>query len=660
MIGFLAPWFLLAGAAVLVPLALHFLLRQESRTYSFPAIRHLLRTERDHARRIRSEQILLLLLRIAIVAVVVLLGARLHFSGDGESHDPTALAIVIDNSMSASVVEDGRRRLDAIKAAALESVAAAGHDDDVWVLRAGTPWLPAIREGAPAAREAVAGTEPSHGPADLAAAVRRAREIVAQSDLRAREVHLLTDMQASGLAGASGADEPHGDIPVLVFAAPGGDVRNLGVRSLSFDGGPRPFAGRQVDVAVTVAGGPADGAGDAVGVRLYADGRVRGAAAGVPGATVRLPAGPFAAGRLDGYAEIDSDALAADDRRFFALQVGDATRVGVAGPAGVFLAEALAVMEEHGRVARVPARAAAVLFSAAGEGLDQRDPSQAAVVLPGADPALLPALNRRLAGAGIPFSYEPAGAGGARVATGDGAAADGAPASLDDAEVSVFHGIVPLAADRPGRALLSLSSGDPWLIEGRAESGPFMLLASALDLRATRVPVSAAMIPMLEWIVDRASGDDPGSAVEAGSPFPVPAGASRVRGPDGAEHAVDAGQPFLDTRLAGFYEILAGDSVTGVVAVNASGAEMDLTRASRAELRGAIPGVAGVAGDLQAWREGVFRSRRGPEPWRALAALLFGLLAAESMIAAPGRLQAGQWGRQGPQAGRRGSAGAGG
>ena len=99
----------------------------------------------------------------------------------------------------------GRRRLDAIKAAARASVAAASHDDAVWVLRAGTPWVPAMRGGAAAALEVVAGTQPSHGPADLAGAVRRARAIVGQSGLPAREVHLLTDMQASGLAGPSGS-----------------------------------------------------------------------------------------------------------------------------------------------------------------------------------------------------------------------------------------------------------------------------------------------------------------------------------------------------------------------------------------------------------------------------------------------------------------------
>ena len=77
--GFLNPLFLLAGAVVLVPIFLHLFYRQESKTFTFPAIRHLLRTERDHARQIRTQQLLLLLLRAAIVILLVLLGARIHF-----------------------------------------------------------------------------------------------------------------------------------------------------------------------------------------------------------------------------------------------------------------------------------------------------------------------------------------------------------------------------------------------------------------------------------------------------------------------------------------------------------------------------------------------------------------------------------------------------
>ena len=173
--GFLNPVFLLAGAAVLIPVILHLFHRQESKIFTFPAIRYLLRTERDHARQIRTQQILLLLLRVAIVVLVVVLGARIHFPGQGGSHDPTALALVLDNSLSTTVIEDGRRRLDTLKAVARQSVAGASHDDVMWVLRAGTPWEPAVPGGAEQALAAIDATRPGHGRGDLGRAVARGR-----------------------------------------------------------------------------------------------------------------------------------------------------------------------------------------------------------------------------------------------------------------------------------------------------------------------------------------------------------------------------------------------------------------------------------------------------------------------------------------------------
>lgn len=664
MIGFLQPWLLLAAGAAAVPVLLHFFFRRRTASFAFPAIRYLLRTERDHTRRIRSEQLLILALRIAIVVVTALLGARPYFASPGAGHDPTAVAIVLDNSMSTSIVEGGRRHLEALKEAALESVAGAGHDDVFWVLRAGEPWRPAVRANAAGAAEAVAAAGPSHGPGDIPGAVARARALVAQSGLAAQEVHVFTDMQASGIA-ASGAGAGPATVPVLVFGAVADEApANRGITEVAFDGGLRPLAGSRTEVAVTLRDA-ADGngaAGDSAPVRLWVGGRIRAAGFAPPGATVRLSAGPFAT-RLDGYAEIDSDALAADDRRWFAMRVREPTPVAIAGVPGRFVAEALGALEEHGRIVQVAPAGATALFSAAGEGLDRLGAPQAAVVVPDADPALLPSLNRRLAQAGIPFAYAAGdGTGGGRVTT------HRLPVALDDLEVFAPHRLVAADAngvarsgdgefpapsgrvlagegETPGPAgpappseLVVLSSGRPWLVAGRSRSGPYLLFASALDARSTEIAVSAAMVPLFEWIAGQFAGGGIVS-VAAGSPIVLPNTASRVRGPDGVEHVVDGGQPFLETRLAGIYEVRAGDAVLDSVAVNAPEAETDLSAASPAEVRAAIPGVAAVANDLSDWRGAIFRSRRGPEPWRALLTLLLGLLVAESLAGAPRRLR---------------------
>ena len=623
--GFLNPVFLLAGALVLVPIVLHLFHRRESRTFTFPAIRYLLRTERDHARQIRTQQLLLLLLRVAIVVLLVLLGARIHLPGAGGGHDPTALALVLDNSLSTTIIEDGRPRLDTLKEVARRSVAGASHDDVIWVVRAGTPWEASVPGGAARALAAIDATEPGHTRGDLTRAVERARALVGQSGLANREVHLFTDLQASAfsepLTGGS-------DIPVVVFGAPARERANRAVAEVSFGGGLPPLAGHRTEAAVSIAGG---GPGDTVGVRLHIGGRVKAAAMAPAGTTVRLPAGPFPPGRVEGYAEIDPDPLTADDRRYFAFTVRDPARVAVLGPAPFFLAEALAVLEETGRISLGGAAGASTLISMGGEGLDRRRATQSAVVVPLADPARLPALNRRLAGAGIPYRFEPGTAEGARIVSSE-LAFD--VTGLDIHRHFPIVATEPSPAAPPARALATLSGGDPWILAAGTAAGAYILLASPLDEESTSLPVSAAMIPLVEWAVEHGPGARAGPAsVTAGLNFRPPPTATAVRTPGGGRHPVDGDQPF-PTATAGLYRVFAGDSLLRTIPVNPPAPETDLEPAVRSQVRRAIPGVAAIVDDASSWSRHIFRAGRGPEPWRPLAALLLALLVVETAAAA--------------------------
>ena len=655
--GFLNPVFLLAGLAVAVPVFLHLFYRRESKTFTFPAIRYLLRTERERARQIRTQQVLLLLLRAAVVAVLVLMGARAHFPGPGRGHEATALAVVIDNSASATVIKDGRRRLDVLKEVARRSAEGAGPDDVIWVIRAGTPWQAATPGNATQAMAAIDGTGPSHGRGDLLRAVARARALVAQSDLPAREVHVITDLQATafagdgreyggsggsggsggpggsgGLGGSDGPGDFDEDVPVVVFGAPAAGVTNRGIGSVVFGGGLAPLAGRRTETAVSVTGGAP---GDTVGVRLYVDGLVRGAARVPAGATVRVPAGPFSAGRVEGWAEIDPDPLTADDRRYFSFAVRDPTPIAVLGDAPVFVRTAAAVLAENGRIALESGARAATLVSAGGEGLDGRTRDQAVVAYPVADAVRLPALNRRLADAGIPFRYVDRGSGGSRVARAS------LPVEMEGLAVARYFVVEPTGVLREpvSPVVAELANGDPWLLAGVAPTGPYVLVASPLDEASSGLPVSAAMVPLLEWAVDRWSGAGAGvAAISAGDPIRPPPTATGVRDPNGVEHPVDGDQPFPATAVAGLYRALAGDSVLETFAVNAPAAETDLAPLDREGLRQALPGAVAVVSDPESWPDAIFRAGRGPEPWRTLAVLLLALLLVESGVAASTRI----------------------
>lgn len=645
--GFLNPWFLLAGAAVLVPLFLHLFYRRESKTFTFPAIRYLLRTERERASQIRAQQLLLLLLRAAIVVLLAVAGARVHFRGAGGSHEPTALALVLDNSMSTTVVDGGRRHLDALKAAARTSVAEAGHDDVIWVIGAGTPWERAVPGGAARAVAAVDSMRPAHGRAEMAEVVGRARALVGQSGLPAGEVHVFTDLQATAFDGvAEGAGDP--SIPVLVFGLPAGPTSaagggvNRGVERVLFGGGLAPLAGRRTRVSAIVSGGAP---GDTAAVRLHVGDQVRAAGRAPAGAAATLPAGPFRPGPIEGWVEIDPDPLTADDRRYFSFAVREPPLAALAGEAPLFVREALAVLEESERLSLVAPDNAQVLVSAGGEGLEptaagRRDADRRAVVFPLADAALLPALNRRLAEAGIPFRYAPAGAasGALRVAE------HVLPVDLAGIEVRRRFAVEPAGADPASASssvLATLSNGDPWLlVAGAAPQGrSYVLIASPLDEESTSLPVSAAMLPLVEWAVEHGagSGSTGTQRVAAGEAFVPPPAATTVVDPLGAPHRVDGDQPF-PAPTAGLYRVLAGDSVLETIAVNPPAAETDLTPLSPAALLRALPGAVAVVDDADEWRREIFRTKRGAEPWLLLAIALLALALVESAVAASTRV----------------------
>jgi len=74
--GFLAPLWLLAGAAAAVPLLIHLMRRRAGLRIDFPAVRYLVRAEREHSRDLRLRNLLLMILRVAAVLLITLAAAH--------------------------------------------------------------------------------------------------------------------------------------------------------------------------------------------------------------------------------------------------------------------------------------------------------------------------------------------------------------------------------------------------------------------------------------------------------------------------------------------------------------------------------------------------------------------------------------------------------
>src|SRR2546430_1489237 len=332
----------LAGlAAAAIPSLLHLLERRVPPEAEFPPLRYLSEAERQNARRLKLRHLLLLLLRTALIVLLALAAARPPFparASGGSLHEPTALAVILDNSPSSGLVVDGRPVLERLKAMARGSLVRATASDRLWlvladgVARAGT-------------REALLATVDSVGVSarrlDLTAAVGAATRLVDAEPLPAREVHVVSDLQRTAL-GSGRAAVPRG-VRVLALAPPSQAAPNRGVGTVRMTDGA---------AAVGIVGTPGAGReGGAAPVTLRIRGREVGRALATPGSTVSITLPSLGPGWWVGEVVLDADELRADDRRLLVWRVAPPVRVTAPPSAGggPFVAAALAVLEEGKR-----------------------------------------------------------------------------------------------------------------------------------------------------------------------------------------------------------------------------------------------------------------------------------------------------------------------
>ena len=100
----------------------------------FPAARYLARAEKEHSRTLRIRNLLLMLLRVLALLAIAVAAARPVARWVGAGHAPTAIAIVIDNSLSSSAVINGRPLLDQFKSMARDVVSASASTDRLWLV----------------------------------------------------------------------------------------------------------------------------------------------------------------------------------------------------------------------------------------------------------------------------------------------------------------------------------------------------------------------------------------------------------------------------------------------------------------------------------------------------------------------------------------------
>ena len=634
--AFLAPAFLALGLLAGVPLLVHLLRRRVGRVLDFPAVRYLERMEQEHSRDLKLRNRLLLLLRLIAVLALALAAARPIARLLGVGHAPIAVALVVDNSLSTGVVQDGRMLFDSLRADARRLVGELTPEDRAWIVTADGR----VIGGSPSALQAgLDALQPLGGRGDLAAATRRAVGLARSGAPRTPVVAIVSDGQRSSFRADSAVQT--GDVPVVLLRRGASLAGNRAVLQAT----PEPVRwtpGGTVTLAVT--------SPDSAAWRLTLDGRTvaRGT---TPAATLDAPArvtqklASASSGWVRGSVELEADALRADDTRWFAVRVAPPPTVLVRGEGGPFLGAALATLIDEGRLARgTPGDARAVTVS----GADAAGIRLPVLLTAPRDPIAVGEANRQLERLGIPWRF---GAIARSQVLGRvparGGATDTASVSAKAFEGTPVRTRYPLVYS-PGRAsgapttapdTIATAGGAPWVVAGNG----YVLVGSALDPEATDLPLDAAFVPWLLEALARRLGDD-GRLIEA-SPGQGVSGLRDVTGlaaPDGTVAPL-AGDRLTVPAQAGVYFLRRQDTRVGALVVNGEASESDAAGApgdsvtAAATLTGLVTGKDVVTADTgRAWQEAVFSRAAGQALLLPLVALALAALLAEAWVSGRG------------------------
>jgi uncharacterized membrane protein len=338
MFTFVSPLFLIGLASAGIPLLIHLSRSRRTKKMQFSTTRFFTDQFLRSYRMSRLKELLLLACRMALCALFALALAGpmlLPRGGTVFSGQSRSVVLVLDNSASMGLEENGETMLDRAKTAAREVLDGLRPGDMASLVLAGrrargpevvfaepTPQLGDVRQALDQASLSSFGT-------DLSSAVKAARHVLAKATTEAKEIYVLSDLQDSGWPMDDGPT-PGGSEELMFFVR----VRpekpaDLAITAVQYSAA-RPMVGVPFAIRPHIRN-----AGDesrASNVKLWVDGelvaeRKLDGLAGGRWAAPRLHHAFDKGGWHEGYVEIDDGVLVADNRRYFAFEVVDVVKV---------------------------------------------------------------------------------------------------------------------------------------------------------------------------------------------------------------------------------------------------------------------------------------------------------------------------------------------
>jgi hypothetical protein len=545
-----------ALAALVLPIIIHLMFRRQARTVELGTLQFLKVVLRENSRKRKLKRYVLLALRMACVALIALLFARPFLLAEEPVAGDRLVVVLVDRSASMGLA-GGTRPIDRASLELRSILAKAGEGTKLEIAAFD-------REVAPVAKvtdaeklikePTAAGTDYDHGMA-------WARDLCVRSSGRSKELHILTDLQRSGLGRGDAARMPL-DVEVHLVDLGRPFPKNVAVTGLTAS--PASLRPRESAIVTAIVRNASPLPVEKVPVRLHLESSGSSTIDldqtidldGDASATVEFKLPELDEGIWRGHVEAKvGDDLPFDDRRYLALSVASAARVllvdGDPGRSSLeaetyFLDAALRLAPKGEKYAKSPFDPRTIdLFDLRG-GLP--DLSKTAVVVL-ANVADLPSSDAKaLAG------FVERG-GGLIVFTGDRVTLEGSASLLEaglgvgkvvgpessperpwrldrweqthpllrpfaepehgDIRRAAFSSITKIVPDPSAKTLAWFRGGDPALLERSAGRGKVVWFASSCDRGWGDWPRGRMFLPMVHQMVAYASGLAEGGPVRA-------------------------------------------------------------------------------------------------------------------------------------------------
>ncbi len=685
-VGYLNPLFLYGLGALSLPILIHLLFKKRRKRIRFSTLRFLKLVTRENARRMRVKQLLLLLLRLAVVALIVFAFARPFLRSEalaGLGPGAKEVVFLIDRSYSMRALSEAGgtkfergfsyivEMLDELKAG--DRAAVVAFDD-------GPELVHEMTDDFGAVRGALARVAPGARTTNFAAALAFAQKVFDWDSARQKVVFLVSDLQVSGLGELGEVQLRRGvvlEVPDLTRSLGNAAVGRLDAAgdfllsesALVISAPVRDYSTKaRSGTAQLVVGGEAAG-----------ERRVELKGAGT--ATVEFEHTLETPGVYGASLALElEDALELDDRAYAAFDVRRGLRVLCVNgtPSQIPYFRETHYVETALNPYRFGKEPGATMF----DPRVIRSDELASQRLAGYDAVVLANVDYVAAEAVAALEQYVRDGGGLMIFTGDRVSLiqynrdlykDGAgllPAALDpptgtlldasvfweitnferehyifkpfgdpaegDLSVPRFHRIHRLGAiEGEGvRALAFFNDGRPMLVQKNFGKGHVLLVPTSADADWTDMPKRKVYLPFVHRAIGYLCGGEELAPAESsfyvGEPAPLPAGVTKVLDPAGRVIELEDARVLRQTETPGLYTLHLDDGSERALAVNVNTVESDLRAYSVAAFRKILAGeqdraaLAGLGDDDLADRD---------EVWQYLFMALLVFLLAETWLA---------------------------